>query len=1124
MKIGIQSRLCLVVGLIGSVSLIAGIVTWVLYQHVQVKVNEILSGSLPCVDQALKISVVANRMAVTAVGFFGGRQDIQRLDTYQTWRRDQLFALSAVEDVVKCNSRLEEYGKNLHQNLFVLDKLFEQQNQLIVQRNRAASLLPVVIVDLTRQHHEFDEKQIQRFSAGVLSFESDAQARQDESKKLMMLVDELVELLIRIVALAGDLEENTVSDWRNQVRNLEKEIGEFNKTGEDARYVNSDDIASLFPNSLIEGPGGILTLQEIRDQSRRDIGKIQIAMRDEVARMISMVVRLVNEVEKDASFMSKHLIRDLNYGRWVIAGMAMVAFIGPLLILWFYVGWRIVRRLSRLVADTRKIAAGELHSPIHRSGDDEITEMMDALLLFRGTAVAFERQAHELALSTEALERAKEEAIFANEAKSQFLATMSHEIRTPMNGVLGMLELLHHTQLEPNQERLLSVARQSSEILLALIDDILDLTKIESGCLVMRRQAFSIAAVVDGVMELLAPTAFNKNIELVVFVDPQAPSCVLGDPVRFRQILYNLIGNAVKFVDQGRVSIEVLLKTLTSQQATLVVRVTDSGIGLTSEQITRLFEPFVKTENNQRGLYGTRGGSGLGLSICRRLAQAMGGEITLETSSDSGCVFRLLLPFDLVNEENLSELSVGTESEYAFLQDVSVLVIEPDAEIRRVIGYYLQDVTRFTKIVEDFSLSVLENNESGFDVLIVNDEWKDDESQDRVALNAFVKDAVKKGVISMTHPVRRSYSAVRDVLTSRSRVVECDDIVFLMKPIARERLLMAIAMVVGAREEIEKNHNHHAPRLSRQYVEPEENQARQAGAVILAAEDNPSVRFVVSQQLSFLGVCCEIVSDGAAAWEKLSRCGKDYAMLLTDCSMPKMDGYRLTTAIRTRERVQASGRRLPIVALTANAMAGEAEWCLTNGMDGYLSKPVNLTNLESILIRWAPQAIALRRPLMSNGEKIEACDDECILSSVEVEKQIDLAASLFSIKKSLDQEQKGADGVTIFNPDCLRSWCGGFNQISDRIMRSFLDSTDDIIRRIPELMAMEAWEELSRFAHSVKGAANSVGAVEMGVVCQKIEYAAFRNENEVVQSKVVELYDAYERITVCMQKYLDLQK
>ena len=596
----------------------------------------------------------------------------------------------------------------------------------------------------------------------------------------------------------------------------------------------------------------------------------------------------------------------------------------------------------------------------------------------------------------QALSAAKEIAEQATKAKSLFLATMSHEIRTPMNGVLGMLEILRRSALTGDQRETVEVISQSAASLQTIIDDVLEFSKIEAGKIELAPVPLRLRSLIEVAVELAAPPARNKGIELAWHVDRDLPDHFFCDPVRLRQILLNLLNNAVKFTPSGHVSLSVQAIEETGDQQWVRFNVTDTGIGLSPEQKDRLFQPFVQANASVTRQFG---GTGLGLSICRRLTELMGGRIGLSSRIGVGSSFWFELPIETLPEQD--------EPNASALAGVKILLIDDLAESRRGVAETLH---RFGATVQDVadanSAQNLVNAGLVFDLAIV------DLAEALPQLPPLLAD-------------RRGRRPVLPMMVAESQqlrqfCLEQGLLRPLIKPFRSSVLLRAVNGALGRATPGNAVLTPAAGAPPRQWTVAD---AEKAGRLILVAEDNAVNRMVIGKQLAELGHACEFANDGEAAWTMLQ--DKRYGLLLSDCAMPLLDGYDLVRRLRAQQ--SEGGRHLPAVALTANAMEGAADACTAAGFDGYLSKPISIDRLGICLDRYLPaltqKTRATRRlprdlPIPTQGvidlvqfaEIIGSSDYERILPMMQF-----FAVSFVNTLDSLAQAINGRDRQALFS-------------------------------------------------------------------------------------------------------------
>jgi signal transduction histidine kinase/DNA-binding response OmpR family regulator len=684
--------------------------------------------------------------------------------------------------------------------------------------------------------------------------------------------------------------------------------------------------------------------------------------------------------------------------------------------------------------------------PAQSAGSVDLLRFTLSFIVVFGFAYMFEKVWHgiqaELSLKNRELKSANEglegavlrahemtqKAESASRAKSRFLANMSHEIRTPMNGVMGMLELLTETELTDRQRRFAETARNSGESLLRIINDILDFSKIEAGRLELESTAFDLEATVEEAVVLFAGKAHAKGLEIACHVDPGVPAGLLGDRMRLRQILANLIGNAVKFTEKGEVAVRVHCSQEDPKEALLRFEISDTGIGIPAEYREHIFHAFSQADGSTTRRFG---GTGLGLAISRQLVELMGGEIGLQSEPARGSTFWFTVRLAKAAED----AKVARPTRSADLRDLRVLVVDDNRTNREILHHQvlawgmrngsacsgpeaLDMLRRAARQGHAYDAAILDYHMPGMDGLEVARAMEQD------------PDLLGTRKIILT-------SVDQNIREQEMREAGID--AWLTKPVRASQLFDCLAGVMN--------------RSCRKEPGPRQEHAGQQkrfDALVLLAEDNPVNQEVAQSMLETLGCRVHVTTDGLEALEAASR--KSFDLILMDCQMPRMDGYEAA-------RVLKEGHSPPVIALTAHAMGGDREQCLAAGMDDYLAKPFSKEELCAVLDRWLVQKHVRpggkeHVPQQSQAQpKISSIDPKALETIGRLQRQ--------------------------GKPDLLA-----------RVIRIYLEDSARLLEQLREAASRGEAQEVRRAAHTLRSSSANVGATRLASLCKQLELMA----------------------------------
>ncbi|MEC9340918.1 MAG: PAS domain S-box protein [Pseudomonadota bacterium] len=699
---------------------------------------------------------------------------------------------------------------------------------------------------------------------------------------------------------------------KDELRRLRHKQGHWVSFEWNLTYVEADGLLYLTGRDITERIGYEEALARARDEA--------LAATVELQRTIDLSLDMIVTLEPDGA------VRSASPASQVVLGYEPAELLGRKLFDLMHPDDILNRNVAEFVRDHGGSVRNAARRLRHKDGHWAWLEW--SLILFEEEQLiyAIGRDIGERKLREQELEAARERAEQAVAAKSQFLANMSHEIRTPMNGVIGMLGFLQDSDLDAEQRSYAATALNSAEALLSIINDILDFSKIEAGRLDIEEVPFDLSTLVDDVNALLAERAQTKGLELGGWLDPDVPEQVAGDPTRLRQILTNLIGNAVKFTERGEISVHVSLEAVDGDMLTVRCAVTDTGIGISPEAVQRIFEPFAQEDGSTTRRFG---GTGLGLSVCRQLAELMGGSIGVESTPGAGSTFWTTVRLRQLRQP----LAVDPSLPFRGRQ---VLVVD-DHPVNRAVA---------TGLCGRWGMLCAEAQNGPEALQRLEEAAHRGKPYDLVLLDVMMPgmDGLEAARRISADPDLGNPSIV--LLSSLGHAIDTHAVgarAALAKPLRRELLSKTLRTVLSDDES--------EPALR---LEPFRAPVCGGTARVLVAEDNLINQKVALKMLERLGVVADVAANGAEVLTALE--SQPYDVIFMDCQMPIMDGFEATRRIRN---IEASGNhRTVIIAMTANAMEGDREVCLATGMDDYLAKPLAREEIAAAVERWLGEPIS----------------------------------------------------------------------------------------------------------------------------------------------------------------------
>ncbi len=754
-----------------------------------------------------------------------------------------------------------------------------------------------------------------------------------------------------------------------------------------------------------------------------------------------------------------------------------------------------VEGLMRMIRE--QTASAERPVPLNRVGHDELGELAAEIIELladrersernlRAFKTEFERRVQErtrkLDAAVEEAQQAVARAESASRAKSDFLARMSHEIRTPMNGILGMAELLQHSAtLDERQRRYAVVIHHSGNVLLKLINEILDCSRMEAGKLELETGPFCVREMIEDAIEIVAERAQSKGLELLCHIPAMLDTAVYGDCLRLRQVIINLLGNAVKFTERGEVTVKVERKETDLDRATFEVEVIDTGIGIEEKDYESIFEAFAQADGSTTRRYG---GTGLGLAISKQLVVLMGGTIGVTSVVGQGSTFRFSVPLTV---DRTAEVAKSQR----ILAQTRILIVEKSAAVRRILGEHLRSWGAMVTEVGSAGEALVRLSaafQGEVDALVIDAQLPGTTAADMVA-------AVRRIAAFADTPVLMLQTGSGDAPPEAQGMR--GTVAWQNKPIRRSQLQGALVKLLagGSSGSEHKAQSSATPKPDQTAVPT----LRSRKCRVLLVEDNPVNQEVAREMLRSLGVEADVAGGGAEALTKIK--AERYDAVLMDCQMPELDGYETTRRLRDWEFEQARPHT-PVVALTANALSGDAEKCLAAGMDHYLSKPFTMEQLHSVLEYFA-------------GQDAEAAQDAETAQGAEAQGA--------EAAQDAEAAAEAGPGLPVLDTKVvsrIRSLAAsGGGDLLPRLAALYASSSAALVQSLRAAARAADAEAMIQAAHELRSSSGNVGAFQLAGMCRDLEAAARAGDLQGTTPTLDRLAREHDRVLAALEHW-----